>query len=72
MIGNVVLAAQKADIHVGLAGVRERAVNLPFVHDPIVRPARIEMLVCILHPITGFNGCFGDVRCIAAETILQV
>jgi len=42
-----------------------------FVRDPLVGPARSEWVVWIWHLISDFNGCFGDVRCIATINLLQ-
>ena len=41
------------------------------VRDPLVGPARSEREVWIWHLISDFNGCFGDVRCIATMNLLQ-
>lgn len=43
-----------------------------FVRDPNVGALRSEWVAYIWHLISDFNGCFGDVRCIAVKNLLQV
>jgi hypothetical protein len=53
------------------AAICAAEANSHFARDTLVGPARSERVVWIWHLISDFNGCFGDVRCIATINLLQ-
>ena|GEM_PF-2118851 len=46
-------------------------VNNSCARYPIVEPCLSERVVWIWHLISDFNGCFGEVHCIAVRNLLQ-
>jgi hypothetical protein len=56
---------------VAIAVLKFGRVNNSCARYPIVEPCLSERVVWIWHLISDFNGCFGEVHCIAVRNLLQ-